>query len=368
MCQESRREALRRYRLSFGIARQPGQVFFDPDKDVLYFGPRDGFMASEAQLRTVLTLCCPEELRCIRKIALNDALFWVYESSSRKSTFAFPPLSHVAFPSPSRDGEHITARNHYCHERQQQEQQYHRPGGISAGGLAHATIAMSLLVDTLQLLHTRLSGLRELVFVPRDENPLYSGDCCLVEPAMVQSRMVRQVREAMAIVFGDGPGSSSFSSSKQQQEEVSLHTQGNDEENEAVFPWTWRVMTLSAVPDPPIYGRRVLGWEEEEDEMEDEDHPRQPWEGARQAVVPHDGEKGVGGYLGGRAGRRRCKRKREMIPPAATTTTTTTTGLLGVETMRTTSREEWEERGGEVGALQDGIRTRFMKMEMGVCV
>ncbi|KUI64074.1 hypothetical protein VM1G_10856 [Cytospora mali] len=154
VCHESRREALRQYRSSFGIARQPGQVFFAPDQDVLYFGPRDGFMASEANLRTILSMCDPVELAQVKRVAINDALFW-----------------------------------------------------------------------------SRLPGLQELIFIPRDENPLYSGDSCLVEPAMGQGRMARQIREAMTAVFGapdDGP-------------------------------WRWRIMTLSADPDPPVYEKQVLG-------------------------------------------------------------------------------------------------------------
>ncbi|KAH8757645.1 hypothetical protein F5883DRAFT_370009, partial [Diaporthe sp. PMI_573] len=143
VCHESRREALRQYRASFGIARQPGQTFFDSEQDYLYFGPRDGFMASEANLRTVLSLCDPTELAQVRRVAVNEALVWVYDSAWHRQ-------------SPS-----------------------------------------SLLVDILRLVRARLPGLRELVLVPRDENPLYSSDCYLTEPAMAQNRLRRQVSEAM---------------------------------------------------------------------------------------------------------------------------------------------------------------------------
>lgn len=137
-------------------------------------------MASEAQLRTVLTLCDPAELAHVQKVAVNDAVFCAPAAGDTK-------------------------------------------------------VAISLLVDVVQLLHTRLPGLRELVFVPRDENPLYSADACLVEPAMAQSRLSRIMKEAMAVVFGDQPPSER--------------------------PWNWRIMTLSADADVPLYSREVLGWD-----------------------------------------------------------------------------------------------------------
>lgn len=295
VCHESRREALRRYQLLFGIAQQPGRIFFDPDQDVLYFGPRDGFMASEAQLRTVLTLCDPEELRRIRKVAINDALFWLYESSRRRRR---APYSYADAPtSPSCSNNEYTStttRNDYYHGERQQQQQQYWPGGFGGGGFAHMAIATSLLADTLQLLRTRLPGLQELIFVPRDENPLYSGDCCLVEPAMVQGRMIRQIREAMGVVFGDdnrrnhhhylssssmGPGQLHQPTQQNLKREKgtllspymndSSHRHcdgGGGDNNTSSIPWKWKIMTLSADPDPPVYGRRVLGWEEEDEE------------------------------------------------------------------------------------------------------
>ncbi|CAK7238817.1 MAG: hypothetical protein STHCBS139747_000236 [Sporothrix thermara] len=71
VCREARIEARRRYALMFGIARRPGHIFFDPARDVLYFGPCDGFMAAEAQLRTILALADPDELAQVRRVALS---------------------------------------------------------------------------------------------------------------------------------------------------------------------------------------------------------------------------------------------------------------------------------------------------------
>lgn len=232
---------------------------------MLYFGPRDGFMASEAQLRTVLTLCDPAELAGVRRVAVNDALFWVYGS-------------------PSGGG-----------------------GGGAGAAMAmttHTTIASSLLVEVLQLVRARLPGLAELVFVPRDENPLYSGASCLVEPAIVQSRLARQVRDAVGVVFG-GPSSGGVDSG-------------------GVPPWSWRVMTLSADPDRPVYGRGVLGWDEEE-------------------VIAGHGSNNYSLDGGGNV-----------------------RGCVGKEDVRTT--KYWAGREATpLGALQQSLRRQFMQMEMGVC-
>lgn len=167
---------------------------------MLYFGPRDGFMASEAQLRTVLTLCDPAELARVQKVAINDAVFWGGGDGRRR-------------------GASLAA--------------------TATAGCADTTlkVAGSLLVDVLRLLRARLPGMRELVFVPRDENPLYSGDACLLEPAMAQSRLARVVREAMAVVFGER-----------------RRLVGER-------PWNWRIMTLSAAVHGPVYGREVLSWD-----------------------------------------------------------------------------------------------------------
>ncbi|CAK7206424.1 hypothetical protein SEUCBS139899_009217 [Sporothrix eucalyptigena] len=110
----------------FGIARQPGHVFFDPAHDVLYFGPRDGFMAAEAQLRTMLALADPNELAQVQRVALAAAV-----------------LGDV----------------------------------FSSSGSPAST---NLTVDVLHLLRTKLPYLRELIVVPHDENPVYSRDAMLV--------------------------------------------------------------------------------------------------------------------------------------------------------------------------------------------
>lgn len=267
---------------------------------MLYFGPRDGFMASEAQLRTVLTLCDPRELAAVRRVAVNNALFWAYGSGGG-----------------GLGGGAVG-------------------GGAMVGGLGpfdmyhdhHATIASSLLVDVLRLVRARLPGLRELVVVPRDENPLYSGACCLVEPAMAQSRLVRQVREAMGIVFDDDaplPG-------------------GSGGGGDVVVPWAWKVMTLSADPDPPVYGRGVLGWEDEEDEEDDEEEAAGAHGASGGGVVLVEEEEdgsghGRGADGGAGMGERQARARKHRMDREAT----------------------------RLGTLQESVRRRFMQMDMGVC-
>ncbi|KAJ4424299.1 hypothetical protein N0V82_000999 [Gnomoniopsis sp. IMI 355080] len=183
---ESRREALRHYHAAFGIAHHPSQIFFSAPSDILYFGPRDGFMASEAQLRTVLTMCDPTELARVQKVAISDAVFWL-------------------------------------------------PAGRGgSAGTCTAKMGVSLLVDVLLLLRARMTGLRELVFVPRDENPLYSRYVCLVQPAMLQSPLVGIVKEAMAVVFVN--------------------------QRPSERPWDWRIMMLVADADVHLHSSwPVLG-------------------------------------------------------------------------------------------------------------
>ncbi|TDZ27132.1 hypothetical protein C8035_v011933 [Colletotrichum spinosum] len=144
VCHESRAEALKLYRLSFGMTRNPGQIFFDNRCDVLYFGARDGYMASEAQFLTVMALCDPADLAEVRHLAINDSLFWVnscYQSMS----------------------------------------------------------AANLTVEVLKQVQSRMPKLERLLFIPRDENPVYDTEAVLVEPnhGDLEKQMARQMGTAM---------------------------------------------------------------------------------------------------------------------------------------------------------------------------
>jgi len=155
ICHESRTEALKTYTLAFGIARQPGQVYFDFERDVLYFGPRDGYMASEAQFRTALTLIDPAELAAVRRLAISEALFCADRS---------------------RGG-----------------------GGSSSRWPYQSAMAASLATEVLMQVRARMLGLQELVFVPHDGGPAYGDDAALADSAVVQG-LARQVRSAVGSV------------------------------------------------------------------------------------------------------------------------------------------------------------------------
>ncbi|CAK7215948.1 hypothetical protein SCUCBS95973_002639 [Sporothrix curviconia] len=115
----------------FGIARRPGHVYFDPARDVLYFGPRDGFMAAEAQLRTMLALADPDELAQVQRVALSATVLG------------------DGFPSPPQSS-------------------------LSA--------STNLAADVLHLLRAKLPHLRELIVVPHDENAVFRADAARFVP------------------------------------------------------------------------------------------------------------------------------------------------------------------------------------------
>lgn len=76
VCAESRAEAFKSYRRAFGFARRAGRVIFNPDDDILLFGPHEGYMAADSQFHTCMTMCEPAELACVRRVAISDSLFW----------------------------------------------------------------------------------------------------------------------------------------------------------------------------------------------------------------------------------------------------------------------------------------------------
>lgn len=235
-CQESRREALRRYSLFFGIARQPARVFFDPRHDWLYLGARDGFAAAEAQLRTLLALADPAELAWVRRLALNDALFGPppcaaaavlspygqgsMEESPRPVGVMMPPSPPSSPPPPPHAVVPAAA-----------------PMTLTATTTTAA--AISQVAELLAQVALHMPNLRELVFVPYDENPVYSGEATLVDPQDCSSRTTRfpwmewRITHALVGV------------------------------SQRVPHWrlpAWRVMVLAADPrSKVVYERRVMG-------------------------------------------------------------------------------------------------------------
>ncbi|WQF84249.1 Putative 2EXR domain-containing protein [Colletotrichum destructivum] len=73
VCRESRQEASKYYKLRFEVAGPP-KVYFDPEVDILHFGPASGFMASSAQYFTVMCLCGPSDLKDIRHLAIDESV------------------------------------------------------------------------------------------------------------------------------------------------------------------------------------------------------------------------------------------------------------------------------------------------------
>jgi hypothetical protein len=134
----------------FGFAGRPGRIAFRPDQDVLYFGPRNGYMASEAQFRTVLSLADPAELARVRTVAVSEALFSVDDHH-----------------------EYVSA------------------------------VAASLNVEALRQIRQHLPGLRELMFVPRDANGV---DTVLSCPQSVTGQLSRQIEVAIDAVSAEFPG------------------------------------------------------------------------------------------------------------------------------------------------------------------
>ena len=135
VCAESRADALKTFRCAFGFARMPGHVFFNPESDILYFGPREGYMAADAQFHTCMTMCDRAHLAAVRRIAISDALFWVE-------------------------------------------------------GAYNSLAAASLTVHVIKQLALRMPFLEQVLFVPREQDEV-------AEPILTERRMKCQVRMAM---------------------------------------------------------------------------------------------------------------------------------------------------------------------------
>ncbi|KAL6877928.1 hypothetical protein HDV57DRAFT_116382 [Trichoderma longibrachiatum] len=137
-CAESRAEALKIYRPSFGFFRKPGHVWFNPKVDIMYFGPRQGFMAADSQFHTCMALCDPAELASVRRLAVNDALFWI-------------------------------------------------------GATYNSMTAASLTLELLRQVATRMPGVDELIFVPWEAK-------ARADKALALERMTWQIQTAINLI------------------------------------------------------------------------------------------------------------------------------------------------------------------------
>ncbi|KAI0166621.1 hypothetical protein GGR57DRAFT_31899 [Xylariaceae sp. FL1272] len=148
-CHESRIEALRHYKLLFGVAGQPGKIYFNPLKDALYFGVRDGFAAGQAHLDAFMTMITPSDRSLVQHVAINEEL--------------------------SRNGSPFDRRNFF----------------IPRGGTE------KLVGCQMQ---ARFRNLKQLTFVCNDSNPIYSSDATFVEPYQKNRLVERQVQTAVQTI------------------------------------------------------------------------------------------------------------------------------------------------------------------------
>lgn len=138
VCAESRAEAFKSFQYAFGFARTPGHIIFNPDSDILYFGPREGYMAADAQFHTCMSMCDPGQLALVRRIAINDSVFWV-------------------------DGKYSSMA------------------------------AASLTIEVIKQLASRMPALEQVIFVPREQDEV-------TESLLTEERMVRQIQMAIRTV------------------------------------------------------------------------------------------------------------------------------------------------------------------------
>lgn len=186
-------------------------------------------------------------------------------------------------------------------------------------------LASSLLIDVLRLLHARLPTLRELIFVPRAENPLYGRDCCLVAPVIVQSRLARQVREALGVVFGPGADT---------------------------CPWAWNVMMLGTDTVSPVYRLGDLGTDKED--AKGFLQSLRTGKMAGESIEHRTGEYGVVDNAAGTGCNRYEYRQR---------------GAISREGQESVLTREWaaERDVTNLSAMQESVGRQFMHMGMGVC-
>lgn len=117
------------------------------DNDILYFGARDGFMTSMAQFLTFMSLCNPIDLEKVRQFAINDLV-------------------------------------------------------LSDERICNSATAMRQTVEAIQQAYVRMPRLRGIIFVPGDENPVYSDNMILLQPSIRHSEMEKRIEGAFDTIRG----------------------------------------------------------------------------------------------------------------------------------------------------------------------
>jgi hypothetical protein len=72
---EARHEALLFYNLSFNIHHGTAKIFFNPAIDVLYFGPKEGYLDSFKQFADASSMIVKSELANVKRLAVHENLF-----------------------------------------------------------------------------------------------------------------------------------------------------------------------------------------------------------------------------------------------------------------------------------------------------
>ncbi|KAI0875072.1 hypothetical protein GGS24DRAFT_309246 [Hypoxylon argillaceum] len=198
-CRESRAEAQRRYKLLFGMGGpDPATIYFDPLRDALYFGARDGFAGSAANLDTFMALASPADKAAVRHVALSEVL--LLSSSGRR------------------------------HHRLNRES----PPTATATTTAQAEPERVVVERLVCEVRARFRGLRQLTLVSGgDRNPVYSADAVFVEPPQRNRLVERRVGDAVAAVAARYP---SFAAP------------------------SWHVRAIAAAPGREAYTQGVLGY------------------------------------------------------------------------------------------------------------
>lgn len=73
--QEARSEALLSYSLSFNIPHGRAKIFFNPAIDILYFGPKKGYLGSFKQFADASSMIVKSELAKVKRLAVHENLF-----------------------------------------------------------------------------------------------------------------------------------------------------------------------------------------------------------------------------------------------------------------------------------------------------
>jgi hypothetical protein len=72
---EARNEALLSYNLSFNIHHERAKIFFNPAIDILYFGPKEGYLDSFKQFTDASSMIVKSELAKVKRLAVHENLF-----------------------------------------------------------------------------------------------------------------------------------------------------------------------------------------------------------------------------------------------------------------------------------------------------